>query len=181
VSDHQLILVPRDPAAGTVDTTTLRQALRSIGFSGAPVVGGSEHDFPGPRFLDLLHFNEPPPPGTLWAPHTIELTGPTEEIEFLGGADTESPSCPRCAEPVSDWADVLSAWYEAKNTYVASCHACNWRGPVWDLNWQISCGFGKQSIVVWHIGYRQAQPAEELLASLGGLGVGRWSYFSYRL
>ncbi len=176
MSSSKLILAPRDPGLDVIPPAEIRKAFGEVGF-----VDEKAHVMPGPRFLELLPFAKQPPPGELWAPHTIEVTAPTDRIEFLGSADTVTPDCAACSTPIPDWPDVLSQRYESSSRYRWPCPSCGERSCVWDLEWHESCGFGRQSIDIWHIGFRDAVPSKRLLAVLDDLGPASWAYFYYRL
>ena len=182
MSDNILVLVPADPTVASTEVHAIRNRLRDCGFLGpTSSMFGVAHELPGARFCELLLFSPAPSPGKLFAPHTVELSPPTEEIEFLGGAETESPFCPSCSFVIEEWPDLLSGWYEEKNTYVWCCPSCATQSRPWQLQWGISAGFGKQQIKVWHVGYQQAVPSPELLSHLYELGGGPWLHFFYHL
>lgn len=182
MSEQWLVLVPSDPTREPVTVSRIRAALRACGFVAERVgVYGATHECPGPRFLELLRFTDPPPAGQLWAPHTIEIRDPTERIEFLGGADTEAPSCPECTAVQDDWPRILSEWYEAPDEHRWVCAACSHECPVWGLDWRHTAGFGQQAIAIWHAGYQAAVPTQELSAVLQSLGAGHWTHFGCRI
>jgi len=182
MSDNLLILYPQNPNSGIVEPDEIRRALSECSFTAETTIAfGKQHEMPGPRFLELLKFVDRPPAGELWAPHTVEIKEPNDSIQFLGGANTENPSCPSCSAEVPDWTEEISAWYDSDNRYLVTCRGCGLASPVWELDWHLTCGFGKQSIDVWHVGFKDAVPSGELGSVLERLGVGTWSYFYYHL
>lgn len=181
MSDNKLVLIPKDPSL-TADAAKVSQLLVSIEFvEPPPAVNPTAHHIPGRRFLDLLPFTPPPRAGALWAPHTVQVLDPSDEIKFLGAANTDDPTCPSCASAAGEWGEIAAEWYEATSGLRWSCASCGERIPIWELDWHRTCGFGRQSVDVWHVSAGGAEPSVELIGSLKALGLGPWDYFYYVL
>ncbi|HEY3056306.1 MAG TPA: hypothetical protein VGK31_10295 [Thermoanaerobaculia bacterium] len=178
MSDHKLILYPKDPHAPAVEREQIEEPLRTAGFIGKPIeVVGEMRYRPGSRFEKLLPFSGPSEP----AHCTIEIPEAKNDVEFLGGANVEAPSCRSCGFNIEQWADAVSAWFDDRETFVASCPACGSKAKLWELDWHHTNAFGRYSVDVWNVDLGDATPSENLLHILANTNGGEWDYFYYVL
>ena len=196
MSDHKLVLHPANPEASLPPEGDFRARLSSIGLLGLPFDHfGATHYRQGSRFKLLLPFSSPHEVVVL-APQTaglekrtavdstslvsIELCG-TADIQFLGAANVENPSCVACGYVLNDWTAVVSAWYDAPDNYQWTCPRCHRVARPWALNWAYTNGFGRFSIAFWHVNHGEAAPSTELLCALHEFSDTPWTYFYYHL
>lgn len=193
MSDNKLILFPTNPAAAP-DPTDLAATLVSAGLLGASVqVFGQQHFSRGPRFADLIRSVQPHTaiilgPGMREEARVDSLTlctvafdGPSEDLRFLGAANTEAPTCAGCATPLEDWSDAVSAWYSSPADYSLTCRGCGSVRQLWELDWRRTNAFARFGIDFWHVHPGQAIPTLELLDVLARATESPWDYFYYRL
>src|SRR5687767_5470228 len=119
MSDNKLILVPDTPEDAPPSAQVIEAALRDVGLIGeATDHFGATHYRAGPRFHELVRFERSHPVVHLrHGPEglqpdgvsdsrtlcTVELPAPTADVQWLGGADAEDPSCRRCGHSLRDW------------------------------------------------------------------------------
>ena len=157
---------------------------------------GLVHFRPGPRFFDLVPFEHSRRvielkhgPGGLRPAGisdsrshcTLEISHSGTEVQFLGAANTETPSCTACGYACAGWSAMVAEWYDTPSTYVWSCPSCRTQWRPWQLDWHLTCGFGRCCIAVWHVHHGEATPSNELLSALQSLSGGPWRYFYYQL
>lgn len=182
MSGNKLVLLPLNPEAPPTDPSLIRESLRHCGFADEGVlIYGDSDEMPGNQFLHLLRFAQQPAHGTLWAPHTIEISDPSDSIAFLGAGNVVDPSCPNCAYEVPDWIELTSEWYESPKDHQWDCPWCSETSKIWQLDWHQRCGFGRQWIAVWHVHEQEAVPSDSLLSILRSATGNEWTYFYYHL
>jgi len=191
----QLCLVPSDAEQIPTDLQALLSGLREIGF-----VGG-EFDFydetryrTGPGFLDLVHFYDSHSitrldyvDGELVPVEVIDsrddcaiiLDEVTLTPEFLGGASTIAPLCPKCGHAEEEWGEMLNDWYYRKAEHKWVCPNCQAAHRVYDLDWQDGAALGRFQIIIDRIAYGEAVPTQHLLDALLRLTGFPWKYFYY--
>jgi hypothetical protein len=195
MSDNKLVLIPATPEAAPPPGQVLERALREIGLIGeATNHFGDTHYRPGPRFHDLIVFERSHPVVHLrHGPEglerdgvsdsrtlcTVELSAPTPEVEWLGGADMADPSCRLCGHSLRDWGDMLGDWFNDRAGYAWSCPACRRQSRPWELDWQDTCGFGRCSVDIWQVHYGEARPHADLLEVLRATTQAPWGYFYF--
>ncbi len=177
MTDNKLVLIPDRPEFSVPEKSCIERCLLEIGLLGAPFdFYGSPCFQPGPNFFELVEFFTSQPPSMVF----IEISTPTNRIEFLGGANTQDPSCRGCGCVLSDWIDCLDGWYEHGNSEW-SCSVCGQTSLIWDLDWKHTAGFAKFKISLWHIHEGEAIPSLKLLAALREVSGGDWNFFHFRI
>jgi hypothetical protein len=152
MSDHKLVMHAIDPEAPLPPEAAFRARLTDIGLLGPPVdYFGTTHYRQGPRFNLLLPFASsheavplvPTAHGLEMRPSvdsaslvSIELCT-ADDIQFFGGANVESPACSACGYVLQDWATVVSAWHESRDTYHWSCPRCRRVHRPWTLDYAV--------------------------------------------
>ena len=186
MSDSKLVLYLRGPEAAIPDPDVLKSELRSVGFLGSEyaVVEGQRYRT-GTRFGKLLDF---PPSRRVGGEdeeaeakerhRSIQIPEVLEEIDFLGGANADAPSC-TCGVAVDDWTTMLDDWRADRNGYVWPCAACGGKKKPWDLDWHHAGGFGRVTIDVLGIELGEATPSTELIEALERSGASGWDYYYY--
>ena len=197
MSLNKLILLPATPEATPPPAQVLERALRDVGLIGeATDHFGDTHYRAGPRFHDLIRFERSHPVVHLRHGRerleqegvtdsrmlcTVELPAPTPDVQWLGASDAEDPSSAKCGHNLREWGDMLGNWFHDRENYVWSCPTCRHRSRPWDLDWRLTCGFGRYSVDVWQVRYGEARPDSELLEVLRATTQTPWSYFFYHL
>lgn len=200
MSDHKLILHPVDPEADLPPPVALQDGLTKLGFlASATELHGEARHLPGPRFEALVPLAHSRRAVVLGSAHegpsrpriadgrtliSIELrrsSGASDAIEFLGGGNVESPSCPSCAFTVEEWTEVVSAWFEDQSGYSWQCSGCHDTFRPWQLDWHGTNGFGRCAIALWHVHPGEAAPSEELMRALLEMSGTPWTFFYYQL
>jgi hypothetical protein len=191
----RLCLVPSEAELVPADLAALLVGLREIGFIGEKLGYYDGTDFrPGADFLNLVHFNDSHPiirlehvDGELVPVEVVDSRNAcsisfdevTPAPEFLGGACTLAPLCPRCGYSEENWPDMLSAWYPQKAKYRWVCPSCHVSQLVYELDWQHSAAMGKFRIIIDRIAYGEAAPTSMLLDALSRITGFSWSYYYY--
>jgi len=189
----RLCLVPSDAEQIPVDLHALLTGLREIGFAGEEFDFYDETQYrPGPSFLDLVHFYASHPitrldyvDGELVPVEVIDsrdecaivLDEVTLTPEFLGGASTLGPLCPKCGHAEQEWGEMLDAWYHQKTEHRWVCPNCQAAHRVYDLDWQDGAALGRFQIIIDRIAYGEAAPTQNLLDALQRITGFHWKYF----
>jgi hypothetical protein len=112
---------------------------------------------------------------------TIELPAATPAVQCLGGAHIADPSCRACDHVLREWGNMLGEWFEDQLNYRWSCPGCRHQSRPWELDWRETCGFGRYSVVIWHVRYGEARPHSELLEGLRATTRVPWGYFYFHI
>ena len=152
----------------------LIQALRRIGFVGAPLAG--DGFLPGERFMQLLSFMgcspflrlEPTDDGSPFC--QIRLTGPLPQPQAFPDAGGRPPRCPDCRAPLGDWQERLTG-------ATVRCTACGTDLALASLAWGHHAGAGRLFLEVWEVYPGDGRPSEGLLAALKEAGGAPWHWF----
>ncbi|MBI5570497.1 MAG: hypothetical protein HY914_11170 [Desulfomonile tiedjei] len=189
----QLCLVPSDAEDVPADLRALLASLREIGFMAEAFEFYDEtHYSPGADFLRLVHFYDSHPiirlkqvNGELVEDEIIDSRNAcsisfaevTLAPEFLGGACSIAPLCPKCGYSEEAWPDMLSAWYPQKSEHRWVCPNCQVSQRVYDLDWQHAAALGRFRIIIDRIAYGEAVPTGDLLDSLQRTSGFLWDYY----
>ncbi|MCK9531077.1 MAG: hypothetical protein M0R77_11040 [Gammaproteobacteria bacterium] len=183
MSNHQLVLLPRDPNAAPNHTPLVR-CLADIDFLGDPM---PEMNFyrPGEDFLFLLTFLGCSPVVSLGEPGVtadfcrIEVPAPSQTPHFFAGTNVKPPRCGKCSHRFEDWHGRVATWQQTGDD-ACTCPTCGRVQTLPALGWRQSAGFGRSPVRVWGIFEGEAVPGEKLLGALEALGGGPWTHFYYR-
>jgi hypothetical protein len=180
VTDHELVLIPRDPQS-VQDVPVLLAGLRELGLLGdALEVGQGRRFLPGEALLDLLTFLGCSPQVRL-APRGegdprfchLELRGPWPEPRLLQAARSKPPRCPHCRGRLEG---ALGACAQRPSAAV-DCPGCGRSVPCAQVDWRRSAGVARMALVVHEVFEGEAVPAARLLDALARLTDGPWDYF----
>ena len=181
MADHKLVLHPENPRAILQDPPELLESLRQLRLIGPSFNHlGELHHRAGPRFVELIHFNEGviPPEGEEEACH-VALSETTEDAIFLGGGNAQAPSCPGCGHKVDGWRERLQEWRLAPEQ-PGVCASCGRPRKAHELEWGRRGGFARYALDVWNVKEDEAVPSPELLELLRVVSYESWTYFYYR-
>jgi hypothetical protein len=195
MSDHKLILVPATPETTPPAAQVIERALREVGLIGETTnYFGDTHYRPGPRFYDLILFEQSHPVVSLrHGPKglerdgvsdsrtlcTVELPAPTSTVQWFGAGHVTDPSCRKCGHCLHDWGDMLGEYFNDQTSYVWSCPTCRHQSRPWELDWRDTCGFGRCSVDIWRVHHGEARPHAELLEVLRATTQVPWHYFYF--
>jgi hypothetical protein len=180
VSEHLLVLHPRDPTYAPADMRKLASVLGGIGFVGDALDASAGHYAAGQDFLRLITFLGCSPVvnlgGAARGPECrVRLPTPLAAPRFLFGANTKPPRCPACRSALEKGIALGSAWERDNGTTVV-CPRCGAQTPVHLLDWRRAAAFTKISIELTGIHESEAVPAEALLAGLESASGVSWDY-----
>lgn len=186
---HKLVLLPADPGFVPGDTGEVLAALRRVGLCGGPLLPADADEAcrrcrAGPEFLGLVTFLgcspnvrlEPEGPDDRNFCH-LELCGPFDQVEFLGGGALKPPRCPSCRSLAADWRDRLLAWERTRGDVVWTCPKCGHGTDLYRLDWRRGAAFGRFALDLWNVYEGEAVPSEALLNLLKTTTETRWDYF----
>lgn len=169
---NRLVLYARDPEAPVADQDALHAVLVAAGFIGREIiVTGARRFEPGKRFEELLVLN-----GPRRVQHKIEISEELTEIDFLGGENVLSPSCP-CGFTAENWRTLLADWSSDREAYRWSCPSCAVERRLWELDWKHSAAFGRCTVNVLDVDLGEAVPRTALLETLASSHHSAWDYF----
>ena len=178
--DHKLVLHPENPRAILQDPPGLLESLRQLRLIG-PSFGhlGELHHRAGPRFLELVLFEEGVTPPTGEDACHVVLSETTEDPIFLGGGNAHAPSCPGCGHRHDGWRNRLQEWRLApEKPWV--CGSCGRQRKAHELDWGRRGGFARYALDVWNVREDEAIPSPELLELLRVVTYQDWTWFYYR-
>jgi hypothetical protein len=188
VTGHKLVLLAADPEFVPADPEALLEALCDAGLCAARLPaegqGAPTRYRVGGEFLGLISFLGCSPKVRLEpeGPHDrsfchLEVSGPFERVEFLGGGALKPPRCPGCRSLVADWRERLLRWERDRSSSAWSCPKCGRSSDLYRLDWRRSAGFGRFALDIWNIYDGEAVPSDALLELLKEATGVRWDYF----
>lgn len=180
----RLVLTPEDTFYVPADVAALLARLRGIDFIGAHILPENEADYLlGERFMQLVTFMGCSPyiqlkPTEDSKPFChLKIDGPYTDPVFLGGKNSNAPSCKACRKRIPQWEALINAWSKQPQRYQATCPHCgNLQNPA-TYNWRQAAGTGRFFLLVENIFPQEAQPSTALLKALQGDDDKAWCYF----
>ena len=180
MKDHRLVLYPSNVDA-SVSKQSLIQVLSDTGLTGEQHAWqGEQHFLPGEHFLERITFLgcsphihlAPPEDDSLGSEYChIGVSECGEQVQFLGGDNVRTPTCPFCKQPLQNWRDAIA------DTDNFHCGQCGEKVRLSELNWRRSAAYAPCSVQIWGVHDGEAVPAEALLTALKQLSGCKWGYF----
>jgi hypothetical protein len=175
ISDHFLILFPKNSAWAPASLAPLADALKAIGLAGAerePHLFGT-----GPEYLNLITYLGCSPQiglGENESAATIRLSGILPAPQFLHGDNLKPPRCPQCRNTLEK-PDALKDVEE-----VLICPHCGWVGHAPLFDWRRSAAFARVLIEISNVFESEAVPGEMLTNCLQQATGEVWDYSYFR-
>ncbi len=171
MTDHILVLYPKNPAWAPSDFSLLTDALESIGFLGAarsPGVYGT-----GPAYLDLIAYLGCSPHVTLGENEdatVIRISGIFGSPQFVHGGNLKPPRCPQCRKTLAKPAVSLEANADLR------CSHCGHDGKVCEFDWRRSAACGRVFMEISNVFESEAVPGDKLADCLLQATGEAWDY-----
>lgn len=171
MTDHFLVLFPKNPAWTPESLAPLVDALKVIGLFGAE---REPHVFnAGSEYLGLVSYLGCSPQIALGESEhatTIRLSGISPAPLFLHGGNLKPPRCPQCCKTIENTGASRGADEELH------CPHCGWAGSLHELDWRRSAAFGRIFIEISNVFESEAVPGENLTDCLQQTTGEVWDY-----
>lgn len=200
MSDNELILHPEDPFAIINDVEAFTRDLHKIGFLGETFnFFGTECYRPGIKFYELIRFLEERttiiigeegtrPEDWQRVPNRstcfVQIRKLKQESEFwFSFLTTSTPFCLACGNILTfeTAKTIVHDWHLNKSGFHWTCPHCSKTLRIQDIDWDRTGGFGRASISIMHVHFREAIPSKSLLDQLQTVTQERWTYFYSRI
>lgn len=171
MTNHFLVLFPKNPDWAPADLASLADALRDIGLIGAEREANLFSS--GPHYLGLVTYLGCSPQIDLGgAPNatTVRIRGIFAAPLFLHGGNLKPPRCPNCRNTLEKPDFALSVENES------GCAHCGHSCPLYELDWRRSAAFARVLVEISNVFESEAVPAEELTACLKQASGESWDY-----
>lgn len=171
MTEHYLVLYPKNPAWAPASLAPLADALAAIGFLGSersPGVYGT-----GPEYLGLITYLGCSPQVALGenetAP-TIRLSGIFDAPWLVHGGNLKPPRSPQCRKALTKPATIPMAGQRLH------CIHCGYGGNVCGFDWRRSAGCARVFVEISNVFESEAVPGEALMACLEKVSGESWDY-----
>jgi hypothetical protein len=171
MTDHLLVLFPKNPAWAPASLVSLADALKAIGLVGAerePLLFNA-----GPEYLSLITYLGCSPQISLGENEdatTIRLSGIFPAPQFLQGSNLKPPRCPHCRKTME--MNSFSSGLDEK----LCCPHCGQSGALQEFDWRRSAAFGRVFIEISNVFESEAVPGDKLTACLEQASGEVWDY-----
>lgn len=171
MTDHFLVLFPKNPDWAPASLASLADALRDIGLTGAE----RETNFfsSGPQYLGLVTYLGCSPQIDLSQDAnatTIRLRGIFAASQFLHGGNLKPPRCPNCRNTLEKSDFATGVENELR------CAHCGHSSLLYQLDWRRSAAFARVFVEISNVFESEAVPAEKLTACLEQASGETWDY-----
>jgi hypothetical protein len=171
MTNHFLVLYPKNAEWAPASLAELTGALKAIGFLGferkAGVYGA------GPDYLGLVTYLGCSPQVALGendAATTIRINGIFDAPRFVHGGNLKPPRCPQCRKTLEMPAASLTA---NENLH---CNQCGYGGNVCEYDWRRSAACARVFVEISNVFESEAVPGETLAACLEEASGEVWDY-----
>lgn len=171
MTDHFLLLYPKNPAWAPASLAPLLDALKAIGFLGA--ARGAGRYRAGPDYLGLITYLGCSPQVALGdneAATTIRIAGIFEAPQFVRGGNLKAPRCPQCRQTLAPVAAPIEADTRLR------CGHCGCDGAAHRFDWRRSAACARIFIEISNVFESEAVPGETLATCLQQAGGEVWDY-----
>jgi hypothetical protein len=171
MTDHFLVLFPKNPAWAPESLAPLADALRRIGLVGAEREPNQFNA--GPEYLGLVTYLGCSPQVTLGeheAATAIRIAGVFDRPQFVHGSNLKAPRCTHCRKTM-EMEDSPSGPDEK-----LSCPYCGHPGALHEFDWRHSAAFGRVFVEISNVFESEAVPGETLTDCLEQAGGEAWDY-----
>lgn len=171
MTNHNLVLYPKNPAWVPSSLAPLADVLKAIGLLGVERSQGLYST--GPEYLGLITYLGCSPQVALGeneAATTIRINGIFDVPQFVHGANLKSPRCPQCRKTLAMPAASLRA---NRNLH---CDHCGHEGNACGFDWRRSAGCARVFIEISNVFESEAVPGEQLIACLDAASDESWDY-----
>jgi len=184
-SIHKLVLHPCSAAYAPPSWSTIKAALREIGFVGDKFGASQESNYyVGDNFLQLVTFMGCSPAIDV-SPQSENTAGACyvqfklmTDIQFRYTHQYEvRAQCPRCGGHVASWREYIDSWRNDSNMTQFVCEKCENSGSIFSLGWRKRAGFACLFIDIYNIYPQEGIPTEQLLTVLEETTQQKWTYF----
>jgi hypothetical protein len=171
MTDHFLVLFPKDSAWTPASLAPLADALKQCGFLGAersPGLYGT-----GPEYLGLITYLGCSPQvalGESEAATAIRINGILDKPQFLQGGNLKPPRCPQCRKTLETVAGSQEVDEKLR------CPHCGHEGLPNRFDWRRSAAFGRVFIEISNVFESEAVPSETLADCLQQATGEGWDY-----
>lgn len=171
MTEHFLVLHPKNPAWAPENLAPLMDACKAIGLLGRQRGPGLYSA--GPDYLDLVTYLGCSPQISLGeneAATAIRLCGIHAAPQFLHGANLKPPRCPQCRKALEKPAGSL------KTAASLPCLHCGYSGTVCAFDWRRSAACARVFVEISNVFESEAVPGEKLADCLVQASGGLWDY-----
>ena len=183
-SKSRLFIFPTNPE-DSVESDRLRQLLVKIGFLGGKDGYRDEENHhvlrfqTGDKFLLYICFLGCSPDIELEPQNDkpyiyIEISQPTDAVQFISGVNVKIPCCVRCKTTLTKLPQLLTT--REKLTNIFNCKQCDVLIDPYLLNWRKSAFFARTKFAVANIYESEAVPDDQLLTTLEKETGFSWKY-----
>lgn len=171
MTNHFLVLYPKNLAWAPASPAPLLKALREIGFVGEARSSGLYST--GPEYLGLVTYLGCSPQVSLGendAATSIRINGIHAVAQFLHGDNLKAPRCPRCRNTLERPAASAGAGE------MLQCGHCGYADGICAFDWRRSAACGRIFIEISNVFESEAVPGEALAACLEQASGEAWDY-----
>ena len=171
MTDHYLVLYPKNPAWAPASLVPLAEALKRVGFLGAERGAGCYST--GPEYLGLITYLGCSPQVALGeneAATAICLSGIFNKTQFVHGGKLKPPRCPLCRKSLEKPAAASGADEKLQ------CTHCGHAGQLCEFDWRRSAACARVFIEISNVFESEAVPSETLADCLQQATGEVWDY-----
>lgn len=171
MTDHFLVLYPKNPAWAPENPAAVVDALKTIGLLGTEHSAGLYSA--GPEYLGLVTYLGCSPQialGENEAATTIRVSGIFGLPQFVQGGNLKPPRCPQCRKTMHKPAASLAADVRLQ------CNHCGHAANACAFDWRRSAACARVFIEISNVFESEAVPGEVLIASLQDASGEAWDY-----
>jgi hypothetical protein len=171
MTDHYLVLYPKNPAWAPIDPAALPDTLMAIGFLGPRRSRGLYSA--GREYLSLVTYLGCSPQVALGeneAATTIRISGIHAAPQFVHGGNLKPPRCPQCRKALDKQLALTGMDDKLR------CPQCGYSGASHAFDWRRSAAFGRIFIEISNVFESEAVPGEMLIACLKQASGEAWDY-----